>query len=168
MTQAPSINTLVSIEDKVKAAGECYVIEDINEVGNLIDDIQGWGIDRNITADGGATALSQIKKLKKEVAELEAGLEAEDEHEIKDGIGDALVVLAQIARLRHLTWDECLAQAWNDIKDRKGQMCCGIFVKEGDLDLPGLVESLNQCTTAQEVEDAIDLAKEIESQTSRS
>lgn len=148
-------------EAKVLRVDGKFVIEDLSTIGNLIDQIQGWGIDRNITADGGASALSQIKKLKKEMAELEAGLEANDDHEITDGIGDCLVVLAQIARLSKRTWDDCLAQSWNDIKDRKGQMCCGIFVKEADLDLPGLVQSLNQCTTAQEVEDAIDLAKEI-------
>jgi hypothetical protein len=29
---------------------------------------------------------------------------------------------------------ECLDQAWNDIKDRKGRMVDGIFIKEGDDD----------------------------------
>lgn len=144
---------------------EKFVVQFGPEVVRLIDDIQRWGIDRNITTKGGATGLSQIKKLRKELIELEAGLAMKDRHEVIDGIGDMLVVLVQIARLEGLTWDECLAQAWKDIKDRKGQMCCGIFVKEDDLKLPGLPESLNQCTTAQEVEDAIDLAKGITKET---
>lgn len=32
-----------------------------------------------------------------------------------------------------LTHEECLEQAWNDIKDRKGRMIDGVFVKEADL-----------------------------------
>lgn len=144
----------------IAKSGESPVIESSSTLVELIDSIQVWGIQRNITKAGGATGLSQIKKLKKELDELDSGLQLNDRHEIIDGIGDMLVVLVQIARLEGFTWDECLAQAWGDIKDRKGNMCCGIFVKEADLNLPGLVEALEECKTAQEVEDAIDTAKE--------
>lgn len=123
-----------SIDDVIQGASEQHVIDSSHTVEELVSSIQVWGIERNITASGGATALSQIKKLRKEIDELEAGLIAGDDHEITDGIGDALVVLAQIARLADKTWDECLAQSWNDIKDRKGEMHHGIFVKQDDLD----------------------------------
>jgi len=42
-----------------------------------------------------------------------------------------MVVLAIIARQHNLTVTECLEHAYNDIKDRKGQMIDGVFVKEG-------------------------------------
>jgi len=32
----------------------------------------------------------------------------------------------------NLTMNECLSVAYNDIKDRKGKMVDGVFVKEGD------------------------------------
>ena len=44
-----------------------------------------------------------------------------------------IVVLINIAERNGLTIEDCLEQAWNDIKDRKGKMVDGIFVKEGDL-----------------------------------
>lgn len=97
---------------------------------NLADKVFFWGLDRNITAEGGATALSQIKKLKEEVQELEDALKVGDDVAAMDGVGDILVVLLQICRLRSYSIDECLWQAWEEIKDRKGQMVNGVFVRE--------------------------------------
>ena len=53
-------------------------------------------------------------------------------NDIADDIGDMIVVLINIAERNNLTIEQCLAQAWNDIKDRKGKMVDGIFVKEED------------------------------------
>lgn len=144
-----------SVYQRIYAAQENPVIDSSFYVISLVDKIQLWGIERNITVAGGATALSQIAKLKKELLELEAGLQAGDDKEVKDGIGDCLVVLAQIARLYRTTWDECLEQSWNDIKDRKGEMHCGIFVKQVTLDKVarlGVRDKLLSCETAEEVE----------------
>lgn len=97
------------------------------EVSDLIFD---WGVARNITAEGGATSLSQIKKLKEEVQEIEDALLAGDEKAAKDGVGDTMVVLLQICRLAGFDLVECLQMAYNEIKDRKGTMIDGVFVKE--------------------------------------
>jgi hypothetical protein len=43
-----------------------------------------------------------------------------------------IVVLINIAERNNVSLTECLDQAWNDIKDRKGKMVDGIFIKEGD------------------------------------
>lgn len=40
--------------------------------------------------------------------------------------------LAEIAYLYKWTLGNCLKAAYNEIKDRKGQMCDGIWIKEGD------------------------------------
>jgi NTP pyrophosphatase (non-canonical NTP hydrolase) len=96
----------------------------------LADKVFFWGLDRNITAEGGATALSQIKKLKEEVQEIEDALLEGDEKAAKDGVGDSLVVLLQICRLAGFDLGECLGMAWEEIKDRKGYMEDGVFVKE--------------------------------------
>ena len=53
--------------------------------------------------------------------------------DIADDIGDMIVVLINIAERNNLTIAQCLSKAWYDIKDRKGRMVDGIFVKEGDL-----------------------------------
>ena len=41
-----------------------------------------------------------------------------------------LVVMINILARNNLSLDECLEVAYNDIKDRKGKMVDGIFVKE--------------------------------------
>ena len=53
--------------------------------------------------------------------------------DIKDDIGDMLVVMLNITSRNNVSLEECLAKAWEDIKDRKGRMIDGIFVKETDL-----------------------------------
>ena len=44
-----------------------------------------------------------------------------------------MVVLINIAERNNLSLTECLEVAYNDIKDRKGKMVDGVFVKEADL-----------------------------------
>ena len=50
--------------------------------------------------------------------------------DIKDDIGDCLVILINIAARNKTNLQECLEVAYNDIKDRKGRMIDGIFVKD--------------------------------------
>lgn len=106
------------------------VLSNADQFQRTADRVFFWGLDRNITAEGGATALSQIKKLKEEVQELEDALKGGDDVAAMDGVGDILVVLLQICRLRSYSLDVCLEQAWEEIKDRKGKMVNGVFVKE--------------------------------------
>jgi NTP pyrophosphatase (non-canonical NTP hydrolase) len=54
-------------------------------------------------------------------------------NDVSDDIGDMIVVLINIAERNNLTLTECLAKAWQDIKDRKGRMVEGVFIKESDL-----------------------------------
>ena len=51
-------------------------------------------------------------------------------NDIADDIGDILVILINIMLRRGLSLQQCLEVAYNDIKDRKGKMVDGIFVKE--------------------------------------
>lgn len=104
-----------------------YRINEEAALGDLIDDISMWGVARNITAQGGATALSQTKKMFEEVQEF---VDAKTHEEAKDAVGDMFVVLIQMCRLRGYNLRECLEGAWNEIKDRKGTMIDGVFVKE--------------------------------------
>lgn len=103
---------------------------------HLIDRVIQWGQDRNII--GGATALQQQEKLEEEVKEIRDGLEADNGTEIMDGIGDATVVLILQAAILGIRFEDCLALAYDTIKDRKGRMIDGKFVKESDLIKRGL------------------------------
>ena len=53
--------------------------------------------------------------------------------ELMDGVGDTLVVLAIICAGQGLDLRECLEYAYYQIKDRKGRMINGKFVKEENL-----------------------------------
>jgi len=43
-----------------------------------------------------------------------------------------MVVLIILANQLGMTPKQCLEHAYNDIKDRKGRMVNGVFIKEGD------------------------------------
>ena len=49
---------------------------------------------------------------------------------VKDGIGDQVVTLVILAKMHGLTLEECVEHAWNEIKDRTGEMKNGLFVKK--------------------------------------
>jgi NTP pyrophosphatase (non-canonical NTP hydrolase) len=53
--------------------------------------------------------------------------------DIRDDVGDMMVVLINIMERNGLSMEDCLEVAYDDIKDRKGKMIDGVFVKEGDL-----------------------------------
>ena len=87
-----------------------------------------WHKDRNLI--DGSTDKDQYMKLIQEAGELSDNLCKNKD--IRDDIGDMMVVLINIMVRNNLTIDECLSVAYNDIKDRKGKMVDGVFVKEGD------------------------------------
>ena len=97
-------------------------------VEEYISKITQWHHDRNLI--DGATDKDQLAKLIQEMGELSDNI-CKGKN-VADDIGDMIVVLINIAERNSLTIEDCLEQAWNDIKDRKGKMIDGIFVKEND------------------------------------
>jgi len=94
----------------------------------LVNKVAQWHHDRNLIK--GATDKDQFCKLIQEAGELSDNIcKGKD---MSDDIGDMIVVLINIAERNNLTLKECLVKAWDDIKDRKGKMVDGIFIKEGD------------------------------------
>lgn len=53
--------------------------------------------------------------------------------EVEDGIGDMLVTIIILAELVGMNSVDCLNVAYDEIKDRKGEMRDGLFVKEANL-----------------------------------
>lgn len=98
---------------------------------DLIDATIKWAEDRNILE--GSTSAKQLEKTASEFTELCIAIGANDEEGIRDGIGDVLVTLVIVAEQQGMTFEECLGHAYNEIKDRKGRMINGKFVKESDL-----------------------------------
>src|SRR5690554_6118583 len=97
---------------------------------SLIEKVEKWFIDRGLDK---ADPTKQMLKLYEEMGEVSAGLARNDIDEIKDGIGDVLVVLIGLSMQMNIDITECLEIAYNEIKDRKGKLVNGVFVKEEDL-----------------------------------
>ena len=68
-----------------------------------------------------------------EAGELAAGLARQDESKVIDSIGDMVVVLTIMAEMYDFNIEGCIEAAYDEIKDRKGKMVDGVFVKEADL-----------------------------------
>ena len=67
-------------------------------------------------------------KLIQEVGELSDNVCKRQD--IRDDVGDIMVVLINIMVRNQVTLEECLQVAYDDIKNRKGRMIDGIFVKD--------------------------------------
>ena len=95
----------------------------------LVNKIAQWHHARNLIE--GSDDKTQFCKLAEEMGELSSSIcKGRD---IRDDIGDMMVVLINIAERNDISITECLDAAYNDIKDRKGRMIDGVFVKEADL-----------------------------------
>ena len=102
--------------------------EVVKPLGELVALIQDWAWDRNLI--DGSTPDAQMLKLMEEVGELVGGVCKYEVDVIKDSIGDVFVVLTIVAAQMGWSIEECVQAAYAEIKDRKGRMVQGVFVKE--------------------------------------
>ena len=94
----------------------------------LIGRVIQWGEDRNLIK--GSTPERQVKKTQEELDELKEAIGEENGEAIIDGIGDVAVTLILIAAQFGFRFEDCIAAAYEEIKDRKGRVIDGLFVKE--------------------------------------
>ena len=76
---------------------------------------------------------SQMVKLLEEAGELAEGINKNKKDLIVDSIGDVYVVLVILCMQLDLDINDCIKVAYEEIKDRKGKLVNGLFVKEEDL-----------------------------------
>ena len=93
------------------------------------DLIRTWASDRGIYDQG--NSHTQYVKLMEEAGELAAALLNKDAYEIKDAIGDMVVVLTNLAALEGMKIENCIDSAYSEIANRTGVMHNGTFVKTG-------------------------------------
>lgn len=98
-------------------------------MNELIKKVEQWALDRQIIPN--SNPLSQLMKTVSELGELADATLKSDRDGVVDGVGDVLVTLVIYARLQGVSLEECLASAYDTIKDRKGTLTPeGVFVKE--------------------------------------
>lgn len=106
-----------------------------NTFSELITKINHWADERNIKQ---ADPKIQWMRVTEEVGEIRDVLLkptkfTEPQAALKDAIGDTLVTIIVLAHQLDLDVTECLGIAYEEIKNRKGKMINGTFVKESDL-----------------------------------
>lgn len=101
----------------------------------LIDKINEWADSRGLKQ---ADSKIQWMRITEEVGEIRDVLLkptkfTEPQAALKDAIGDTLVTIIVLAHQLDLDVTECLGIAYEEIKNRKGKMVNGTFVKKEDL-----------------------------------
>ena len=91
--------------------------------------IRKWATERGIYDKG--NSHTQYVKLMEEAGELAQALLNKDAYEVKDAIGDMVVVLTNLAALEGMQIENCIDSAYNEIANRTGVMHNGTFVKTG-------------------------------------
>ena len=94
---------------------------------NIFDCIRIWANERGLYDKG--DVKTQYIKLMEETGEIGRAILKNDTAELVDGIGDAVVVLTNLAELAGIPIEECIQEAYNVIAKRKGKMINGTFVK---------------------------------------
>ena len=100
---------------------------------NVYDLIRTWASDKGIYKSG--DSKTQYIKLMEEAGELAEALLKNDETEVIDAIGDMVVVLTNLAKLRGHNIEDCITSSYSVIKDREGEMINGTFVKKNNLSI---------------------------------
>jgi NTP pyrophosphatase (non-canonical NTP hydrolase) len=92
------------------------------------DLIREWADERGLYKNG--DTKTQALKLVEEVGETCRAILKEDYEEITDGIGDCVVVLINLAELHGTSIEQCIEEAYHEIKGRTGKMDNGTFKKD--------------------------------------
>ena len=87
-----------------------------------------WANDKGLINQANITR--QALKLTEEVGELAAAIIKDKRNEQIDAIGDIQVVLIILCEQLNIDYNQALESAYNVIKDRKGKLVNGSFIKQ--------------------------------------
>jgi len=134
---------LDNIKKSMYNSSRCYIYNKaLNEAGPFekfkqkttensslnFDKIREWAKAKGIYKSG--DSKTQYVKLMEEAGELAQAILKNDEPEVIDAIGDMVVVLTNLAKLRGHKIEDCIDSAYNVIAKRTGKMVSGTFVKD--------------------------------------
>ena len=119
-------HTLVDVPDEKPIEQTEAEKEDITEL------IKKWAIERDLQS---GNPKAQMLELLKELVELGNNIDKLGKGQIIESIGDFYVGLVVLCMQLDLDINDCIKAAYEEIKDRKGKMVDGIFVKEKDLEV---------------------------------
>ena len=114
--------------------GTCYIYNKAftkafkHNSTSAFNKIRDWAKDRNLYQKG--DSKTQYVKLMEEAGELAQALLKQNKPEIKDAIGDMVIVLANLSELEGFKIEDCIDESFNVISKRTGKMINGTFVKD--------------------------------------
>ncbi len=115
------------IKESVNTTNSTYP-EKLSSYQGQFELIREWASNKGIYTSG--DAKTQFVKLMEEAGELAQAILKNDEPEVIDAIGDMVVVLTNLAKLRGHNIEDCITSAYDVIAKRKGEMINGTFVKQ--------------------------------------
>ena len=96
------------------------------DLNKLTSAIELWSVERNLhTQDH----KMQTLKVGEEVGELFKAIVKNDEAQIIDAVGDTYVTLVILCQQLGIELSDCVNTAYGEIKDRKGKLVDGTFIK---------------------------------------
>jgi NTP pyrophosphatase (non-canonical NTP hydrolase) len=104
------------------------MMRDFSMFDDFQDAIEDWALERGLIEQ--STVEAQLLKLVEETAELITAIRKRDRLATQDSIGDIQTVLAVICVKLDCYLSVCASAAFDEIKDRRGKMVDGQFVKE--------------------------------------
>lgn len=104
--------------------------ENNDDLNQLVKQVEEWSINKNLHL---SRPDRQALKFYEEAGEIAAALSRGNKEALKDGIGDTIVTLIILAQQYGWSLFECLAYVYDEIKERKGKIVNGTFIKSEDL-----------------------------------
>lgn len=94
----------------------------------LIINVHDWANERELIKP--EFVKPQMVKVLEELGETASAITKNKPAELLDGLGDTFVTLIILSLQCGVTPQEALNAAWNEIKDRKGKVVSGTFIKQ--------------------------------------
>lgn len=98
------------------------------KLSDEFEPIRLWAFEKGILTNG--DNKTQTIKLGEEYGELCKALLEKNTPELKDALGDMVVVLVSLAHLSGLKLEYCINSAYQEIKNRQGKMIDGTFKRD--------------------------------------
>lgn len=106
--------------------------DNFGALDQLVKAVEQWSIDKSLH---NGNSFTQFAKSSEEMGEVAAALCRDNTDALRDGIGDVVVTLVILAQQNNMTLQECLEQAYGEIKNRTGVMSKdGSFIKSEDIE----------------------------------
>lgn len=98
----------------------------MKDLNKLTSAIKLWSAERNLHIQD---HKMQTLKVGEEVGELFKAIVKNDQEEIIDAVGDTYVTLVILCQQLGIELSDCVDAAYSEIKDRKGKLVDGTFIK---------------------------------------